>query len=514
MHAARSGKPAAELALGRSYLFGEATLKKNLMSSLYWLHRAASHHEADAWMLIGAHIPYATVAEAPEPMHFCTWYDRALRAGVLSAAVVLAKLLLNSGNADVALRTRALTALQEAAAGGILEAQWLLAQELKKCGDEALPDRPAGLAREAHAMPGMPKRAEQVALEWAARAAESGVLPAQHALAERAWRARDGDAFLRWSLPAARALIAPCSRPPGKGMAFEEELTLAYRCARCLIEAGNGNAHEVESLLLFSAQGGHVHAQYSLGTWYANLDEEAQAVHGSGRRSKYRQAVKWLTMACERGDPRAWYAMFRVYTKPNSGLCDHSAAQAGRWLERAAELGHARAQFMLGAIAWRKRRSRESNDVCAAYWLQKASAQGNREADALLRQVADAAMPAAWAQAAQQRLTPEAGRKHPLLAARVELAARFGLVRHEALLVDLNTADRGHCLIIDVRAQYAHSRRRLILVNTGAERLALNRIVSQFSGVECGPGGPEGNYRRRLYLLANFIAPASPAIEA
>jgi hypothetical protein len=78
----------------------------------------------------------------------------------------------------------------------------------------------------------------------------------------------------------------------------------------------------------------------------------------------------------------------------------------------------------------------------------------------------------------------------------------------EALLLDLNGADWGHCLLIDIRSLNAHSKRRLILIQTGEERLTLSRIARHFANIDCGIGGPEGNYRQRLYLFNKFI-PAS-----
>jgi uncharacterized protein len=98
-------------------------------------------------------------------------------------------------------------------------------------------------------------------------------------------------------------------------------------------------------------------------------------------------------------------------------------------------------------------------------------------------------------------LTRDMLASHPLLAARIELAALFGLSRREALLIDLPAADRGHCLVVDIRAQHPHSKRRLIQVQSASERQELNRLVSVFEQVQGRPAAPEGNYRQRLYRL-------------
>ena len=53
MRAARIDDADAQLALGKAYLFGEVGLKINLLSALYWLHRAAANGQASACLLIG-----------------------------------------------------------------------------------------------------------------------------------------------------------------------------------------------------------------------------------------------------------------------------------------------------------------------------------------------------------------------------------------------------------------------------------------------------------------------------
>jgi integrase len=141
--------------------------------------------------------------------------------------------------------------------------------------------------------------------------------------------------------------------------------------------------------------------------------------------------------------------------------------------------------------------------VRAVFWLQKAALQECSRAAAALRKIAPR-LPDAWpglaALLAERDLSA-----HPLLAARLELALAFGLSRAEALLLDVRQADRGHCLVIDIRASYGRSRRRLVLVETAQERQLLERMAQLFDEVDCGPGGPEGNYRQRLYRLRTLL---------
>ena len=96
--------------------------------------------------------------------------------------------------------------------------------------------------------------------------------------------------------------------------------------------------------------------------------------------------------------------------------------------------------------------------------------------------------------------------QYPFLAARIDLAYWFGLSRAEALLIDVDTADHGHCLEVDIRDEHPRSRRRLIQVQTGEQRQALDRVQRIFDAVDKGSNGPEGNYRQRLYRFRSLVS--------
>jgi TPR repeat protein len=507
--AARAGKASAQLILGKYYLFGGAGLKKNLTTALYWLHRAATRGEQEAWMLIGTHVPYEVAVQAQDPMELCEWYERAFDAGVVQAGMTFARLLLSRTGGDVNLPAprKALAALEAAAASGIVEAQWMLAKELIRAGQIG-PRREAGSAEAAGV--GAHKATDKGALEWATRAAANGVLQAQRALADSAWSVHDSAGFLRWSTPVARAIVEQVAGENSATDLPQADAALLTRSAFALLASGSFDANEVERFWELAAQAGDKDAQFALGIRYANMDENGERAARPGRKTNYKKSIEWLARAGEAGVAKAWYALFKICVRPNTGLAQFSASDAQRFLERAAEAGHAPAQLELGMNIWRARRSNESNDVLAAYWLQKAAAHGSEEALAFLRKVATAATPAPWAQAAQPLLTHEVVNTHPFLAARIELAALFGLSLAEALLLDLNAADQGHCLLVDIRSLHARSKRRLILIATGEERTALDRIARRFANIDCGPNGPEGNYRQRLYLAKKLF----PTLEA
>ncbi|MYM80847.1 hypothetical protein GTP44_02575 [Duganella sp. FT50W] len=253
-----------------------------------------------------------------------------------------------------------------------------------------------------------------------------------------------------------------------------------------------------------AAQGGDRDAQLALGLWCARMD-------GSGRRLchgiaavNFKQAIRWLTLAGEQGLAAAWFALSRIYLKPE--FSQRCVAEAQRYLERAAALGHVGAQLECGMYAWRNRRADEHGDVRAAYWLQKAAAQGCAEAEAALARIVATPPEARWTDSLVLCLTRELLESQPLLAARLELAALFGLRRAEALLLDVKRADHGHCLVIDIRASYGRGKRRLVLLRTARERQALDRIVRRFESIDSGPDGWEGNYRQRLYRLKTWLA--------
>ncbi|MGV8891802.1 MAG: hypothetical protein ACOH2K_02405 [Burkholderiaceae bacterium] len=515
---ARAGNAVAQLALGTRYLFGGGGLPQSLTTALHWLDRAARQGESAAWMLIGNHIPFETVGRTSEPLSYLVWYERALDAGVLAAGLVFANLVLEPdakpktksvSTSDAALRDKALQALQAAAQAGIADAQWLLAQQ---AGIPIAGLEPASAS--AQPLTSHAAEPEETPLVWAARAADGGVAQAQHVLAERAWAASDWKGFLHRALPLARKLIdgiahivavdAPdVLRAQAQRMAAID-VTLLSRTAQALSGIENGDVVLMQRCWELAAYAGDRAAQLALGLWLARIDPDGTRSAMAPGSAHYKKAIFWLTQAGEQGSAEAWFALSRIYLKAE--FSQRSLPDARHYLEQAAEMGHCAAQLECGSAAWRSRREASANDVRAAYWLQKAAAQGSLEALSLLTKVAAPAIPAPWALAAQQQLTRDMIAAQPFLAARIELAALFGLSRAEALLIDLELADCGHCLQVDIRAQNARSKRRLILLQSAEELQALNRIKRIFEDVDPSPDGPEGNYRQRQYRLKAVLA--------
>lgn len=253
-------------------------------------------------------------------------------------------------------------------------------------------------------------------------------------------------------------------------------------------------------------------AQLALGLQWARMDRMGERVAPGVCSVNFKRAIGCLTRAGDLGEPDAWFALARIYMRTE--FSQRSASEARACLERAAALGHRVAQFECGMGAWRLRREEDDNDVRAVHWLQKAAAQGCDEAHAALERIMPPASTGRWT-AELARLTPQVLPDHlasqPLLAARIELALQFQLSRAEALLLDVKTADRGHCLVVDIRAAYGRSRRRIVLVRNARQRQALERAARLFEPFDSSAAGPEGNYRRRLYRLKTWLAQVAAA---
>lgn len=482
---ARGGLPAAQLELGRLYLYGSAGLPKSLPTALHWLDRAAQQGCDQACELIGAYIPLELARQSARPL--AQWYERAFDAGVLRAGMVLAQLTLDATDGqepDQARRAKAMRALEAAARGGVPEAQWLFARYHGNAASE--PAAPAPRRAVAAAPPVPPP----------ARCSQLDIL----------WQSGQWEAFLEQALPLARALVPSDER--GERLAAclgPGDAVLLSRCAQALDKTPGATPAEIRRYRDIAAAEHEPYAQMAVGLGYARMQIDGKRIGSGAGSANFKKAIRWLTLAGEQGLAEAWYALSRIYVKPEFSQRNISDAQT--YLERAAEMGYRDAQLECGNSAWRARREHESNDVRAVYWLQKAAAQGCVQAAAALQKIAPRPAPCAFALLAAGAAAT-LGTRHPLLSARLRLAALFGLSRAEALLLDIKAADQGHCLVIDIRASYGRSKRRLVAIDTKGEREALNEIVHAFDGVDSGPSGPEGNYRQRLYRLKTVLPDA------
>jgi TPR repeat protein len=509
IRAARAGRALAQVELGKLYLLGSTGLPKSLPTALHWLERAACQECPEAWELIGTHIPLELARKSARPL--TQWYERAFDAGVTRAGLVLAQLVLEAPAGRDAKTTppastaKALRALEAAAGAGMPEAQWLLSQQ------RGTPlAAPAGGAAPVFAPAPLPVRAAAPVCRAPRPPTPGGnPLDAQFAQAANAWDAQQWERYLECAVPLARAVLRAAD---GAGRVSyrpaPEEITLLSRCARLLdgpqpvAAAVAVTPAEVRRFWEIAAAEHDSHAQLALGLWYARMHVDGKRVAVGAGSANFKKANRMLTLAGEQGLAEAWYALSRIYIKPE--FSQRNVLDAQKFLERAAEMGYRDAQLECGNSAWRARREHEANDVRAVYWLQKAAQQGCPKASAALARIAPRETGAAYTETGAMA-SPEVSASHPLLGARLELASLFNLSRAEALLIDVKSADCGHCLVIDIRASYGRSKRRLVLVESAQERRALDLIGRQFDQIDCGPGGPEGNYRQRLYRLKTVV---------
>ncbi|MEY5002219.1 MAG: hypothetical protein RL678_28 [Pseudomonadota bacterium] len=499
IRSARAGHPQAQLALGKRYLFGSTNLPQSHPTALHWLEKAAEQNQQEAWMLIGEHVSYAVALQAEDPLRVALWYERAFEGKSARAGLVFAMLVFSCWlRADDGLRQKSMRALTGAAEAGLADAQWLLAQQLGL--HELLSGGPQPVTAQIN------KRRSQI-IELVTKAALGGIADAQYAMADYWWQQGDANKFLLWALPIAQDLDRRCHGPSIHRITpSKTQLSLFLRCAQAIMGQAEVNLRLAERYMRIAAEGGDAEAQLEYGLLAARMDENGKRLRRLPGVAHYKKAIRWLSLAAESGEAAAWFAISRIYLKPE--FSRRSIKESRRCLELSGAAGHRAAQLELAHLAWRSRRVDPRADVRAVYWLQKAASQGDQQAAAMLNRIAPPVRRTEWAIAARASFNRDVSSQYPFLAARVELAYWFGLSRAEALLINVESSDHGHCLEVDIRKSHPRSRRRLIQVETGEQRRALERAARIFDIAEPhGRVGPEGNYRQRLYRFRSIFSP-------
>ena len=215
-----------------------------------------------------------------------------------------------------------------------------------------------------------------------------------------------------------------------QGLGTEPDSSEAMHWFRIAADAGHADSQYNLAVMLDTGQGGsednqaavgwyrkaadqnHVHAQHNLALMYAN---------GEGIEQDYQEALKWTHKAAENGLAEAQFLLGQMYRTggklmpadaeqslgwfTKAGEQDHLKSQlalaltyakgigvdvqpdvAMDWSRRAAFLGSARAQFLLGALHMRFGKDQQDFQDSAA-WLTVAVASGIDEAMGPLREV-------------------------------------------------------------------------------------------------------------------------------
>ncbi|ANI98734.1 hypothetical protein A8O14_00635 [Polynucleobacter wuianus] len=257
-----------------------------------------------------------------------------------------------------------------------------------------------------------------------------------------------------------------------------------------------------ENALIQAAELGLTVAKLTLGLRLAQLDGNA----ASKSNASLKKAAYWLELAAKDGDSDAWYSLGEIYRRPQ--FSGYSAAESDRCFDRAADLGHAQAQFRKGANLWRKREKIEEKvrGLQASYWVWQAHQQGLYEATQLLSKILVSCPEPRkndWyelAKHADQAINHHAEHKLDedwlLLCHRIIIANQFNFSKAELLLSEVGQLQHEHCVVVDIRWELPKILPRLIQIETIQQRRALLAAGKAFASADAEI---EGNLRQRRY---------------
>ncbi len=266
-----------------------------------------------------------------------------------------------------------------------------------------------------------------------------------------------------------------------------------------------------EVALIQAAELGLTIAKFTLGLRLAQFNANESAGQNVGTpigksNASLKKAAYWIELAAKDGDRNAWYTLGEIYRRPQ--FSGYSAAESDRCFDRAADLGHAQAQYRRGANLWRKREKVEEKvrGLQASYWIWQAHQQGVVEAKELLGKILEnVSNPKTndWydlATFAEKALNHHAEHQLDeewiLLCHRLVIANQFNLSKAELLLCDVGQLQHEHCVVVDIRHELPKILPRLIQIDTTQQRRSLLAAGKVFAGSE---SDLEGNLRQRRY---------------
>ena len=214
-------------------------------------------------------------------------------------------------------------------------------------------------------------------------------------------------------------------------------------------------------------------------TWrYGRLHVRDFRSAPTGLPHSFVQASRLLERAAAAGVSEALWDLARIYKM--EGFSRRDIHKARDYLEKAANAGICEAELELG-----KHLARYKNDrpmwIAAGRWLSRAAEAGLSEASVILERISTRAPD--WPPAVvlkQTEILENIRDEHPIVAARLELAARFGLTARETLFINPLNADHGWCLEVDLCKYFKQKLWRLVTIDSADQRLALERACAAF----------------------------------
>jgi TPR repeat protein len=458
MKSARAGDGDAQLALGRLYLAGAPDLAANPAAAFNWLSRAWAGGRGEAALAIAEHLPpplvkqYGSVADY---VRACRW---AAAQGSVVAAYHLGELLL-AGHEGAPDREGAMAAFSFAAEAGHAAAARRVGEMMAESASASTD--PICVRR------------------WLEQAAQSGDEAAGRRLADLLWVARDPEA-IRWLTPLAEANDA-------EAMCRLGELQLAA-----------GKTADATRWLKRAAQQDHARALWLFGRAHARKLLAAEVPLAEAPNSPL-TAARLLERAAEQDWAPAYWDLARIFE--HTGFSRRDLRVAREYLERAARAGVADAQSALG-----ERLAARAGDLqawlAAGRWLELALESGQTGAEATLATIADRAPQ--WPEetrATQQRMLPALAAERPRLAARLGLAAAFGLTTRETVFIDPVGAEQGWCLLVDLSGHFRYKPWRLVRIKNETQREAIAIARQAFLRTDAAADLSGNDTRRRARQL-------------
>lgn len=468
--AASRGDAVAQLALGRLYLEGGEGLGANPSAALNWLVRAWKGGRAEAAREIAEHIP--PPLNSKDIIADCLAACRSAATGEGAAAANFGLGAVHARSGDLA---AAIDCFRLAAEAGHAGAAGRLGELLVSGADKA---------------------GDGTARAWLEEAAARGDAGAVRPLADLLWQRND-----------------PAAEPWLRQLAREGDAEGMVRLAELLLRTAATDAvREAHQWLVQAARKDRPRALLLLGRLHVRwLRDEGLNVDPRKVPHSPQKAAEYLERAAAQNVPEAHWRLAQIYEHPGFGRRD--LRRARQHLEAAAHAGVAAAQVALARRLMVRDADLEAS-LQAGHWLRAATEDPlvREEAETLLDGLADRAP--GWPPeilAAQTRLLPRLAESNPRLAARMTLAARFGLTTREALFLDLLRVDQGWCLLADVQQYFHYKPWRLVRI-VGAEqqaalRQALESALPSFRGEEEIFPNTIGSTRARARRLESLLGP-------